>query len=124
MRLAQVRIITISASPAARRLTICHKFASRRLHAISFGDNNVTKLTISGAGGTLLVTNGGVTVSADAPNGPTNNALLDLSGLDNFSMNGTQIRIGVEGSGSFHHASGVIYLAQDKYVDVDARRLR
>src|SRR6185437_4060929 len=76
------------------------------------GDNNTTKLTISGTGATLLVTNAGFTVSADAANGPTNNALLDLSGLDNFSMNGTQLRVGVEGSGSSHHASGIIYLAK------------
>ncbi|HTA95525.1 MAG TPA: RICIN domain-containing protein, partial [Verrucomicrobiae bacterium] len=77
-----------------------------------FGDNNVTKMTVSGTGATLLVTNGGLTVSEDAATGPSNNAVLDLSGLDNFAMNGTQIRVGVEGSGSFHHASGIIYLAK------------
>ncbi len=77
-----------------------------------FGDNNVTTLTVSGTGATLQITNGGLTVSQDAANGPSNNAVLDLSGLDTLAMNGTQIRVGVEGSGSFHHASGIIYLAK------------
>ncbi len=93
-------------------LTVATNFQVGGFTQFLLGDNNTTKLTVSGAGGTLLVTNSGVTVSEDAANGPTNNALLDLSGLDSFSMNGTQIRIGVEGSGSFHHSSGVIYLAR------------
>jgi hypothetical protein len=93
-------------------LTVATNFQVGGFTAFLLGDNNTTKLTVTGAGATLLVTNGGVTVSADAATGPANNSLLDLSGLDNFSMNGTQIRIGVEGSGSFHHASGVIYLAK------------
>ncbi len=84
------------------------------------GDNNVTRLTISGAGATLFVTNGGLTVSADAGSGPANDATLDLSGLDNFSMNGTQIRVGVEGSGSFHHASGIIYLAKENTLTLNS----
>ena len=77
-----------------------------------FGDNNVANLSFNGPGGTLQVTSGGVTVSEDATNGPNNNAMLDLSGLDTFTMNGTQIRVGVEGGGSAHHASGVAYLAK------------
>jgi hypothetical protein len=77
-----------------------------------FGDNNVANLSVSGSGASLQVASGGVTVSEDAANGPGNNAMLDLSGLDTFTMNGTQIRLGVEGSGSFHHASGVAYLAK------------
>jgi hypothetical protein len=93
-------------------LTVATNFQVGGFTQFLLGDNNTTKLTVSGAGGTLLVTNGSLTVSADAANGPTNNALLDLSGLDNFSMNGTQLRIGVEGGGSFHHSSGVIYLAK------------
>jgi hypothetical protein len=79
---------------------------------VIFADNNVVNLTVSGAGGALQMTNGGLTVSEDATNGPANNATLDLSGLDTFAMTGTQIRIGVEGGGSFHHASGIIYLAK------------
>jgi hypothetical protein len=77
-----------------------------------FGANNVTTLTISGAGGMLSVTNGGVTVSADDTAGPNNDAVLDLSALDTFSMNGQQIRLAVEGSSPYHHASGVLYLAK------------
>jgi hypothetical protein len=77
-----------------------------------FGDNSVANMSISGPGATLQLTTGGVTVSEDATNGPNNNAMLDLSGLDTFTMNGTQIRLGVEGGGSAHHASGVAYLAK------------
>jgi hypothetical protein len=78
----------------------------------AFGDNSVVNLTVSGAGAALQLTNGGLTVSEDATNGPGNDATLDLSGLDTFTMNGTQIRIGIEGGGNFHHASGVVYLAR------------
>ncbi|HTB82127.1 MAG TPA: fibronectin type III domain-containing protein [Candidatus Sulfotelmatobacter sp.] len=77
-----------------------------------FGGNNVTTFNLSGAGGTLSVTNGIVTVSANDTSGPNNNALLDLSALDNFSMTGQQIRLAVEGSSPYHHASGVLYLAK------------
>jgi len=76
------------------------------------GDGRTVNLTISGAGGTLQINGGALTVSEDATNSGANNATLDLSGLDNFVMNGTQIRLGVEGSGSAHHASGIIYLAR------------
>ncbi|HUB87537.1 MAG TPA: hypothetical protein VMB22_06560, partial [Verrucomicrobiae bacterium] len=93
-------------------LTVATNFQIGGFTQFLFGDNNVTRFTVSGAGATLLVTNGGMTASADATNGPANDALLDMSGLDNFTMNGTQIRIGVEGSGNAHHASGVIYLAK------------
>jgi hypothetical protein len=81
-----------------------------------FGDNTLVNLSFSGPGATLQLTTGGVTVSENATNGPNNNATLDLSGLDTFNMNGTQIRVGVEGSGSAHHASGVVYLGKTNTV--------
>jgi len=76
------------------------------------GDSNVVNLTVSGAGGMLQITNGGLSVSEDCTNGGAHNAVLDLSGLDTFTMNGTQLRIGVEGGGNAHHASGIVYLAK------------
>lgn len=78
-----------------------------------FGANSVVNLTVSGAGAMLLVTNGGLTVSQGSGSGGTHDALLDLSGLDNFAMNGTQIRLGVE---NITRAGGVLYLAKTNFI--------
>ena len=82
-----------------------------------FGANNVVNLTVSGVGATLLVTNGGLTVSQGSGSGGSHDALLDLSGLDNFVMNGTQIRLGVE---NITRAGGILYLAKTNFVTVTA----
>jgi hypothetical protein len=74
-----------------------------------FGANNTVNMSISGAGATLLVTNGGVTISQGSGSGGAHDATLDLSGLDNFVMNGTQIRQGIE---NITRAGGVFYLAK------------
>ena len=79
---------------------------------IPLPDGSVVNLSVSGAGATLVVTNGGATVSENSTNSGANNATLDLSALDNFFLNGTQIRIGVEGGSGFRHASGIVYLAK------------
>ncbi len=76
-----------------------------------FGGNNVSTLSVSGAGGTLQ-TLGSVVVSADSGSSGTHNATLDLSGLDNYIQTGTQLQMGIEGSSPAHAASGVIYLAK------------
>jgi hypothetical protein len=74
-----------------------------------FGADNVVDLSISGTGATLLVTNGGLAVSEGSGSGGAHDAMLDLSGLDNFVMNGTQIRLGVE---NITRAGGILYLAR------------
>ncbi len=74
-----------------------------------FGANNVVNLGISGAGATLLVTNGNLTVSQGSGSSGAHDATLDLSGLDTFIMNGTQIRLGVE---DITRAGGIVYLAK------------
>jgi hypothetical protein len=76
-----------------------------------FGLNNVVNTTISGAGATLLVTNGAVIVSqgSNTGGGGAHDASLDLSGLDTFVMNGTQLKLGVE---NITRAGGVLYLAK------------
>jgi hypothetical protein len=76
-----------------------------------FGANNVTALTISGTGATLQQ-NGSVTVSQNSGSTGPHTAILDMSGLDTFTMNASQIRLGVEGGGSARRASGFVYLAR------------
>jgi hypothetical protein len=76
-----------------------------------FGANNITALTISGGGATLQQ-NGSLTVSQNSGSTGPHTAILDMSALDTFTMNATQIRLGVEGSGSSKRASGVVYLAR------------
>jgi hypothetical protein len=76
-----------------------------------FGANNVTALTISGAGA-MVQQSGSVTVSQNSGSTGPHTALLDLSGLDTFTMNASQIRLGVEGGGSARRASGFVYLAR------------
>jgi hypothetical protein len=85
---------------------------------LDFGGTNIANLTISGAGATLSESGSGVIVSADSANTGPHNAVLDLSGLDTFTMNGTQIRLGVEGSGNAHHSSGIMYLARTNNLTV------
>lgn len=77
--------------------------------AYDFGANNTVNLSISGSGATLLVTNGGLAVCQGSAGNGAHDALLDLSGLDNFVMNGTQIRQGVE---NITRSGGVLYLAR------------
>jgi hypothetical protein len=74
-----------------------------------FGANNTVNTTISGAGGALVVTNGGVTVSQGSGSSGAHVATLDLSGLDNFVLSGTQMRLGVE---NITRAGGIVYLAR------------
>lgn len=74
-----------------------------------FGANNVVDMNISGAGGTLQVTNGAVIVSQGSGSPGAHDATLDLSGLDNFQMSGTQIKLGVE---KITRACGILYLAR------------
>ena len=71
----------------------------------------MTTLTISGSGASVQQ-GGGVTVSQDSGGTGAHDAMLDMSGLDNFTMDGQQIRVGVEGSGSAKRASGILYLAK------------
>lgn len=74
-----------------------------------FGANNVVNLSISGLGATLAITNGALIVSQGSGSSGAHDATLDLSGLDNFVMSGTQIKLGVE---NITRASGIVYLAK------------
>jgi hypothetical protein len=76
-----------------------------------FGANNVTTLTISGAGASLQQ-NGSLTISQNSGSTGPHSAVLDMSGLDTFNMNAPQIRLGVEGGGSARRASGFVFLAR------------
>jgi hypothetical protein len=76
-----------------------------------FGANNITALTISGAGAAVQQ-NGSLTVSQNSASTGPHTANVDLSGLDTFTMNASQIRLGVEGGGSARRASGFVYLAR------------
>jgi hypothetical protein len=76
-----------------------------------FGANNVTVLTISGSGAALQQ-NGSLTISQNSGSTGSHTAVLDMSGLDTFTMNASQIRLGVEGGGSARRASGFLYLAK------------
>ncbi|HSY19388.1 MAG TPA: hypothetical protein VK815_13685 [Candidatus Acidoferrales bacterium] len=74
-----------------------------------FGANNVVNMSICGAGATLLLTNGAVAVCEGSGSGGAHDATLDLSGLDNFVMNGSQIKMGVENN---TRSGGILYLAK------------
>ncbi|MBU6409717.1 MAG: hypothetical protein KGR98_04950, partial [Verrucomicrobia bacterium] len=74
-----------------------------------FGANNVVNMNITGQGATLQVTNGGVIISQGSGAVGAHDATLDLSGLDNFQMFGTQIRLGIE---NITRAGGILYLAR------------
>ena len=110
---------TTSASPTYHNLAIANGATLMagglqvgNFTQISLPDSSVVNLTVSGAGATLVVTNGGVAVSENSTNSGANDATLDLSALDNFILNGTQIRVGIEGGSGFRHASGIVYLAK------------
>ena len=68
-------------------------------NSFDFGPNNVVDLTVSGAGGSLQV-NGSLIVNATSASTGAHDATLDLSGLDTFTMNDSQLLIGVEGGGA------------------------
>ncbi len=74
-----------------------------------FGANNVVDMSVSGTGATLQVSNGAVVISQGSGSTGAHDATLDLSGLDNFQMFGSQIKMGVE---KITRASGVLYLAR------------
>jgi len=74
-----------------------------------FGANNVVNMSISGTGATLLLTNGAVAVCEGSGSSGAHDATLDLSGLDNFVMNATQIKMGVENN---TRSGGILYLAK------------
>src|SRR5581483_6691853 len=92
-------------------LTVTNNLQVGGSTGFDFGANNITSLTISGAGATLAVSGGSFTVSSDSNSSGAHDAILDLSGLDTLTMNGTQIRLGIEGGSPAHHASGICYLA-------------
>jgi hypothetical protein len=79
--------------------------------SFDFGANNVVNMTVSGTGGSLQV-NGSLIVNATSASTGAHDATLDLSGLDTFAMNDSQLLIGVEGGGVVKRASGILYLAR------------
>jgi hypothetical protein len=92
-------------------LTVVGNFQIGDNTSFDFGGNNVVNATISGAGGTLQVNSNLWLIETSGSSG-SHNAMLDLSGLDNFAMGGGQIRVGVEGSSPHHYATGCFYLAK------------
>jgi hypothetical protein len=81
--------------------------------AYDFGGNNSVNTTISGAGATLAVNGGAVIVCQGSGSSGTHDASLDLSGLDNFTMNGAQIKQGVE---NMTRSGGILYLAKTNVI--------
>ena len=77
--------------------------------AYDFGANNVVNMSISGAGATLMVTNGILAVCQGSGSTGAHDATLDLSGLDNLVMNASAIKMGVE---NVTRSGGVLYLAK------------
>lgn len=81
-------------------------------YGASFGDfglNNVVNMTISGAGATLMVTNGILAVCQGSGSSGAHDATLDLSGLDNLVMNASAIKMAVE---NISRSGGILYLAK------------
>jgi hypothetical protein len=78
-----------------------------------FGANNTVNLSISGAGATLQIANGGVIVSQGSGSSGAHDATLDLSGLDNFVLSGSTIKMGVE---NVTRAGGILYLAKTNVI--------
>ena len=79
--------------------------------AFDFGANNVVNLTISGAGAGATA-NGTLIVNETSAGTGVHNAVLDMSGLDDFTLAAGNIKVGVEGSGNAHRATGTLYLAK------------
>jgi hypothetical protein len=79
--------------------------------SFDFGPNNVVNMTVSGTGGSLQV-NGSLIVNATSASTGAHDATLDLSGLDTFGINDSQLLLGVEGGGVVKRASGILYLAR------------
>jgi hypothetical protein len=94
-----------------RTLTVGGTLQVGGYSSFDFGPNNVVDLTVSGTGGTLQV-NGSLIVNATSASTGAHDATLDLSGLDTFAMNDSQLSIGVEGGGAVKRASGILYLAR------------
>ena len=105
---------------AAGATLTCSNLQAGGYNVFDLGSNNVSNLTISGAGAALQLNGGSIYAIEGSTNSGTHNAVLDLSGLDLFVMNGFQIRVGVEGGvdGS-KHASGTLYLAKTNTITVN-----
>jgi hypothetical protein len=74
---------------------------------------NSTTTTISGAGGTLYVTNNGNDyIGWTSGTGDAGPAYLDMSGLDNFVATAQRLIIGQGNSGGNSFGSGIVYLAK------------
>ena len=86
--------------------------------AFDFGANNVVNLTISGAGAGATA-NGTLIVNETSASTGVHNAMLDMSGLDNFTLGGGNIKVGVEGSGNAHRATGLLYLAKTNNLTIN-----
>jgi hypothetical protein len=83
-----------------------------------FGANGVVNLTVSGAGAGVQV-NGVFAVNETSASTGVHNAILDLSGLDKLTLPGGYIKVGVEGSGNAHRATGTIYLARTNLITIN-----
>lgn len=72
-------------------------------------------ITITGPGAAMAV-GGSVYVGQGSPTpGDAHNVTLDLSGLDSFSVGGSQIQVA---SGGFQRANGTLYLAKTNYLSL------
>jgi hypothetical protein len=89
-------------------LTITGNLQVGGFGAYDFGANNTVNMSVSGAGATLQV-NGTVSICQGSGSSGAHDATLDLSGLDNLQMTGSQIRLGVE---NITRSGGVLYLAK------------
>ncbi len=82
------------------------------------GDGQLTTAAMTGAGGTLSITNPGSVVTVDQSHTTANDvvaqsqATLDLSGLDKSSISAARLLVGVDTTAGLKGASGALLLAR------------
>src|SRR5262249_40292751 len=78
-------------------------------------NNSVANVIIAGSG-TLVVSNGGFLVQQGFNGDGAHQALLDLSGLDNFRASVTRFGVGVYIINNASRSSGILYLARTNQI--------
>jgi autotransporter-associated beta strand protein len=80
-------------------------------------DTRVTN-TITGVGGTLIISNTAANINIRQPAGVTaaNRVTMDMSGLDTFNATVARLTVGLAGSGTINRATGRLLLARTNVI--------
>ncbi len=78
------------------------------------GGNTVVNATITGAGGKLALTGGGMVINQASATGGTHYGVLTMTNLDTFTSSGGRLQIGV--ANGVNRAEGILYLAKTNII--------